>query len=104
MTAELTTLGRILNKGDDYDAGHFLYLPMDEIWELETKCAVLSESDLEGVPAVAQQNNLSYAVGIAALQDVIANAREQRDGIEDPLLLQAFLFYYDQDAFILFGG
>lgn len=99
----LTTLGEILGNDSRFALGHFLYLPMDEVWQLETKCAVLAQSDLDGVPDVAQQNRLSYALGISAVQDIVANAREQNAGVTLAQLLQAFLFYYDHDAFITFG-
>jgi hypothetical protein len=99
----LTTLGEVLGNDSRFNSGHFLYLPMDEVWQLETKCAVLAQSDLDGVPDVAQQNGLSYALGIAAVQDIVANAREQIASASLAQLLQAFLFYYDHDAFITFG-
>jgi hypothetical protein len=76
---------------------------MGEVWQVETECAVLPDSDIDGVPAVAQQNGLSYALGIAAVQDVVENAREQNVNVSLAQLLQAFLFYYDHDAFMTFG-
>jgi hypothetical protein len=99
----LTTLGEVLGNDSRFNCGHFLYLPMDDVWELETRCAVLAWSDLDGVPDLAQQSGLSYALGIAAVQDVIANAREQIASVSLAQLLEAFLFYYDHDAFITFG-
>jgi len=103
VTTGLTTLGEVLGNDSRFNPGHFLYLPMDEVWQVETKCAVIPQSDLDGVPDVAQQNGLSYALGIAAVQDVVANAREQNANVNLAQLLQAFLFYYDHDAFITFG-
>src|SRR5262249_52899486 len=103
VTTGMTTLGEVLGNDSRFNAGHFLYLPMDEIWQLGTKCAVLTKSDVDGVPEVAQQNGLAYALGIAAVQDIAANAREQVRDVSLDQLLQAFLFYYDHDAFITFG-
>lgn len=100
MSAELTTLGNVLKNVSRFNARHYLYLPMDELWQLETRCAVLADSDLDGVPHVAQKNGLSYALGVAAIQDVVANVEEQVKDAKVDQLLQAFLFYYDHDAFI----
>jgi len=103
VKSRITTLGEVLGNDSRFNAEHFLYLPLDEVWQLGTKCAVLTESDVDGVPDLAQENGLSYALGIAAIQDIVANAREQ---LSDPRLdqfLQAFLFYYDHDAFITYG-
>jgi hypothetical protein len=102
MTTGMTTLGEVLGNDSRFNAGHFLYLPMNEVWQLGTKCAVLAESDVDGVPDLAQQNGLSYALGIAAVHDIVANAREQIKNVSLDQLLQAFLFYYDHDAFIAF--
>lgn len=69
MTTELTTLGELLGNDNRYDPQHLLYLPMDEIWQPETRCAVLAQSDLDGVPDLARENGLSYALGIASVQE-----------------------------------
>ena len=103
VTTGLTTLGEVLRNGSNFNPAHFLYLPMDEVWQAETKSAVLLHSDLDGVPEVAQQNGLSYALGIAAVQDIVANAKEQNADVGLAQLIQASLFYYDHDAFINFG-
>jgi hypothetical protein len=98
----LTTLGEVLGDDRAYNASHFLFLPMDEVWQLKTRCAVLAESGADELPNVAQQNGLAYALGIAAVHDVVANAREQFASASLSQLLQAFLFWYDHDAFVVF--
>lgn len=102
MMKKLTTLGEVLGNDRGFNSAHFLYLPLDEVWNLETRCAILAQSDLDAVPDVAQHNGLSYALGVAAVQDIVANAREQIASVSLGELMQAFLFYYDHDAFITF--
>lgn len=104
MNTVVTTLGDVLGNHNQFGSGQFLYLPMDEVWNLNTRCAVLPQSDLDGVPDIAQQNGLSYALGIAAVHDVVANAREQDANVSVAQILEAFLFYYDHDAFITFAN
>jgi len=96
----MLTLGQVLNNSADFDSRHFLYLPMDEIWELGTTCSVLAQSEECGVPATAKENGLSYALGIAEIQDIVANVKLQTADVSASQLLEAFLFYYDHDAYI----
>ncbi len=100
---ELTNLGELLSQQTRYSSGGFVYLPMDEVWQLPTECAVLSQSDIDEVPGFALQHGLSYALETASVHDIVSNARAQ---IKEPTLgqlLEAFLFYYDHDAFITFA-
>jgi hypothetical protein len=53
------------------------------------------------VPAFAQQHGFRYALTISSLQDVVVNAREQWAGVPMPDLIQAFSYYYDHDAFLI---
>jgi hypothetical protein len=100
MTTGTTTLAEVLGKASRFNPGHFLYLPMDEVWHLGTECAVLPQSDIDGVPDIAQQSGLSYALGVAAIQDIVANAAAQVKGVSLDQLFRAFLYYYDHDAFM----
>ena len=90
----------VLGNDRDFNTGHFLYLPKDQEWDLNTKCAVISESDVDGIPEFARKNGLSYILGMAAIQDIGANAREQIKKVTLDTIFQAFLFYYKHDAFI----
>jgi hypothetical protein len=101
-SSEIKTLRQILRNQDCLDPGDFLFLPFDEVWKLETRCAVLHESDVDGLPQAAKDHGLGYAMGISAVQDVVWNAKAQDQSVTDSQLLEAFLFYYDHDAFIVF--
>jgi len=103
MTPELTTLGKVLGDDRYQNAVHcFLYLPMEEVWRLETRCMVLDQSDVDGIPEVVKRHGLSFALEIPTVRDIVANAIQQRPNVSLEQLLQAFLFYYDHDAFIAF--
>jgi hypothetical protein len=87
-----------------YDAA--LFLPGDADWALDTPCAILAVDpfdDGEADPQFARQRGLRRALSVAQVQDIVANAREQIAEPKPEQLLTAFLFYYDQDAFITFG-
>lgn len=81
-----------------------VFLPRGQSWNLDSPCVVWDADDLEDghdVPAVAVRNGMEYVLGISALQDVVANARMQKDcSLED--LFGAFIFYVQNDAFIEF--
>lgn len=42
------------------------------------------------------------ALRLADVEDIVANARAQKPAASEAELLEAFLYYYDNDAFITF--
>ena len=52
----------VLANIDKYDWSYALFLPEDEVWELQTKCAILDPDDVEDdadeAPRYAIDNNL----------------------------------------------
>lgn len=58
-----------------------------------------SIGETDDVSAGTEQG-LEYALGMDAVQDIVANAREQDPNVDLATLLKAFLFYYDHDAFM----
>ncbi len=84
-----------------------LFLPKDDIWSLSSMCAVLYTDDLEDseeVPQFALDNNLVWALNIQDVQNIFENAKQQRFLCSDTDLLEAFLYYFDNDAFITFDA
>ena len=83
-----------------------LYLPKEGKWTLESPCAILMPDldveDEEADPEFAVQNNLRYALLFSDLQQIVENAKEQIPNANEELLFKAFMFYYDNDAFIEF--
>ncbi|MFO0942583.1 MAG: hypothetical protein U0930_17745 [Pirellulales bacterium] len=101
----LTTLGAVLLNADDLSSDAVLFLPYGEVWNSKTRCAVIAvdrDADEDDVPDLAVQNSLERALQIAQVQDVVVNARQQRNQLTAEILVTAFLFYYDRDAFIIF--
>ena len=105
MTASLLKLGDVLGNADTLPWDHAVYLPTDGQWD-ESSLAVVLDPDGaaedEEEPPLAKAHGLKYALDVATLQDVIANAREQRRDIDLSGLLRALLYYCENDAFIAF--
>lgn len=106
---KLTSLREVLEQANFLDDEAWLYLPASDRWSLDSKCAVLRSEEVPpeledqpdaGIPEFAKQAGLMQALAIANVKEIVANARLQRPGVELPVLLDAFLFYYDHDAFI----
>jgi hypothetical protein len=104
---ELTTLGEVLSATERLPLDADVFLPFDEVWGLDTRCAVVRVdryAEERTTPEIAARNGLGYALQVAQVQDIVANAREQRPAATVEDLVAAFLFFYDRDAFIDFGG
>lgn len=101
---EKFTLSEVLSNIEDFSWSDALYLPDDEVWGQYTKGIVLDPDDVEDdeddLPKYAKDHNLTYALSIQEIKGIVDNLREQKreSTIED--LFQAYLFYYDHDAFI----
>lgn len=97
-------LGDVLNQIEKYKWSDALYLPEDEVWNVASKCLVLDPDDVEDdndeAPQIAISNNLQYALDIQTVQGVIDNYKHTYDDLSDERLVEAFLFYYDNDSFI----
>jgi hypothetical protein len=102
----LISLKDVLTDIDKYKWSDALFLPEDEVWELQSKCAVLDpddvEDDADDAPRFAMDNNLVYALSIQDVKGIVKNAYEQKSNCLEKDLLEAFLYYYDNDAFIDF--
>jgi hypothetical protein len=99
---ELSTILRNIN---NYEWSYALYLPEDEIWIKESKGMVLDPDDVEEdndeAPLAAMANGLIYALDIQTIQSIVINLREQKKDYSDSELMDAFLYYYDNDAYIV---
>lgn len=98
-------LSQFLQSPDDFPWNEAIYLPKDKTWSLMSLIAVLNPDDVdegEEDPKIARDNGLTYALGVSAGQDIVANAREQKPDLTIDDLLHAFLYYYKNDAFISF--
>ena len=46
------------------------------------------------------ENGLSYALDVQLIQAIVQNISEQKKDVTDEDLLEAFVYYYDNDAYI----
>ena len=102
----LTTLGEVLSVADRLPLDADLFLPCDAVWAPDTRCAVEPVdryAEEPAVPEVAARNGLARALQVAQVQDIVDNASQQRPGASVEELVEAFLFYYDRDAFMDFS-
>ncbi|KWB42429.1 hypothetical protein WL37_20170 [Burkholderia ubonensis] len=95
------SLKRILEQPGDFSG--WLYLPPTP-WTLDTVGAFApdtTDSDEDTVPDIAKQPGWRITLDSATIEDIVINAHEQ---VDDPGILQlfdAFVYYVENDAFIL---
>lgn len=102
---KLMALRSILNNIEKFEWSDALFLPEDETWSLDTQAAIIDPDDVEDeideVPKFAKDNKLMYTLDIQTIKGIIKNAYEQKTECTDKDLIEAFLYYYDNDAFIV---
>lgn len=99
---ELIKFKEVLLNADKLPWEDSLFLPKDKNWSLDSLGYLFNLDDLdedEEVPKFAIDNNLIYVLSIADIQDIVDNTNQQRQCSELDLF-QAFLYYYNNDAFI----
>jgi len=82
-----------------------LYMPHGVDWNSDTQCAVLNPDDFDNEsdperPRFAADNGLFYALGIQIVKSIVENATEQKPHATTSDLVDAFVYYYDNDAYI----
>jgi hypothetical protein len=87
----------------------WLYLPRDEKWSLNSNSVILESDEVPpemedepeaGVPLFAKQHNFVRVMPVASLQDVAINVQLQMPHATPEQLFEAFIFYYENDAYI----
>ncbi|KVX24588.1 hypothetical protein WL02_32165 [Burkholderia ubonensis] len=95
------SLKRILEQPGDFSG--WLHLPPTP-WTLDTVGAFAPDTtdpDEDTVPDIAKQPGWRITLDSATIEDIVINAHEQ---VDDPGILQlldAFVYYVENDAFIL---
>lgn len=96
------SLHHILERPGDFSG--WLYLPPMP-WTLDTEGAFLEDADdaeADVAPAIAAQPGWKATLDSATIEDIVINAHDQVDEPSVAQLLDAFVFYVENDAFILF--
>jgi len=97
------TLREVLEDLDRYSVSSTLFLPQDEGWTLDTPAIVTDIDEIDdpdGGALSVEGRMFDYALGIDAVSAIVKNVRAQDVDADATALLEAFLFYYDHDAFI----
>lgn len=83
-----------------------LFLPDTDEWNLETQGLIWDPDDVEcdedEVPKIAKDNKLFCSLGVGTLQEIVDNAKQQIAECSVEQLFEAFLYYWNNDAFISF--
>ena len=95
-------LAYVLEHIEEFNWSDALFLPEDEKWNLKTKCMILDLDDVDEVPKQDAKKNLIYTLDIQTIQSINKNAYEQKKDCSRTDLVEAFLYYYDYDAYIKF--
>jgi hypothetical protein len=96
-------LKNVLNHANELPWNEYLFLPVDKNWSLDSDCSVINWDELEDAgdtPKIAIDNKLIYVLDIATIQDIVNNANQQRPQCSASDLFKAFMYYYNNDAFI----
>lgn len=100
----LITLAKVLLNIEDLPWEYALYIPTtDAGWSENMKCMVLDPEETEDPdddPDAAKANALKYALTISDVQDIVINAKAQKEDIQQSLIIKAVKYYYDNGAFI----
>lgn len=104
LTIKNLTLSELLANVEQIDPTYELYMPKQEAWTLDTPCSVIGYedyADAEEDPQYALENNLVYVFGIETVRSIVSNARLQKAEVSLKELYDAFIYYYDHDAFLI---
>ncbi|MBR8237541.1 hypothetical protein K6W26_17490 [Burkholderia sp. AU42008] len=105
MSLDSTTavsLHHILERPGDFSGR--LYLPPMP-WTLDTEGVFFEDADdaeADAAPVVAVQSSWKVTLDSATIEDIVIDAHDQIDEPSVAQLLDAFVFYVENDAFILF--
>lgn len=105
---KLYKLSEVLASAHKFAYDTVLFLDKNHNWDGNSKCAVLKfdneidpqEEGADENPKFAKQNDLIVALHMADVQDIVSNAKQQNPNGDEALLVKAFLYYHDRDAFI----
>ena len=112
MNAKLVRFETILEKIECFSSRCWLYLPSKEKWGLSSSAAVLESAEVPteledepdaGIPQFAKDNKLMQVIPISELQDIVKNAKAQKNNIDIFGLFNAFVHYYDNDDYIIYS-
>lgn len=102
----LLTLRKVLRHAYKFSWKHSLYLPYSLSWQLDTPSLIVDNNLMDGDAKNPSADGMQFerALSVQQVQDILDNALAQRPDANDQDMLSAFLYYYDNDAFIEFAA
>ncbi|WP_066060011.1 DUF7716 domain-containing protein [Robertmurraya korlensis] len=106
----LTDLKTVFKNINFLPWNEYLFLPKDKNWSLDSLCSIINWDAMDeeeigddgDTPIFATDNNLIYVFDIATVQDIVDNAKQQLPEPTEAQLFEAFMYYFNNDAFISF--
>ncbi|MFP1762735.1 hypothetical protein [Lonsdalea quercina] len=99
-------LREVLRDAGNIDWSLALYLPTDvSSWSLDSLAMIedpddVDSDDLDEDPDVVKDAGYRYVMGIQSVQGIVNNANLQKNNVLDEDLFKAFIYYFENDAFI----
>lgn len=93
----------VIKNIEEFPWNKALFLAGQYPWNEDTPCAILDPDDSDDPdedPEPARQQGLKYTLSVQDVQGVVENAKEQDPNVSLRRLLDAFNFYYRNDAYI----
>ncbi len=99
-------LSEVLSRADSFWGELALYIAEDEVWNLSSPCMAADPNELDDPDQIVNTDGrrFQYALQMATVQQIVKNVQAQTQNPPLSLLLEAFLYYYDNDAFIRLSG
>ncbi|MBN3767638.1 hypothetical protein [Burkholderia sp. Ac-20365] len=84
----------------------WLYLP-DPPWDMNTQGVFADDDkdadpDADPRPEIAKTNDWQEVLDVASIEDIVSNAQAQIENPRIEQLFEAFVYYFENDAFIAF--
>lgn len=100
-----SNLEKLIKEVEEYEWFFDIYVPTDTKLTSETNVLVLDdeaedERDEFDEPIYPKSIGLSLLMSISQLQDVITNAEAVKGNVSLPQIINAIIYYYENDAFI----
>lgn len=98
-----TTLQEVLGNSEKWPWSFELYLPSEEVWSPNTKSVLLDPdaSEFEHAENEMLSRGLMYVLPMQTVQSISRSAKKQFVDPTSKQLMEAFLYYYDNDAFFV---
>ncbi|KUI96673.1 MULTISPECIES: DUF7716 domain-containing protein [Vibrio] len=96
----------VLSNSENIDWRLALYLPKDvSSWSLDTLVIIEDPDDVDSDdededPIAVKDAGYRYVLGIQTIQSIVNNLKMQKNNIRDGDLFKAFIYYFENDAFI----